>query len=229
MKKIILKTLIITFIISAILGILIILLDLWNDITDKIFFTTISIFGFSIPGLACSANYEKAENKFIPIVGMITCFASGIYFILLFWGAFNSDFFDQFKWKIILTCILLSASFGHICLLLLINSTKKIINYFKKSTIALSIIIDLLLLFMIFSETELSWKLLLIIAILIVLGTIVTPLLNKLNSRTKLSNKIFDEDKYVKLEQLKKLLDNNAITQDEYENEKTKILNNLNT
>lgn len=226
MRKIILKTLIITFIISALLGISIILLDLWNDVTGKILLTTVTIFGFSIPGLACSTNYEKAKDKLIPTIGIITCFVSGIYFLLLFWEVLNFDFFDDMIWKLILTCILLSASFGHICLLLLINSTEKIVNLFKNSTIALSIIMDLLLLIVIFSETKLSWKLLLIIAILIVLGTIVTPLLNKLNSRANFSDKKINDDKYIKLDQLKNLLDDNAITQEEYENEKNKILNN---
>ena len=226
MKRIILKTLIITFIISAIFGILIILLGLWNDIAGKILLTTVTIFGFSIPGLACSINYEKAKNTLIPTIGMLTCFVSGIYFLLLIWEVVNFNFFDALPWKFMSTCILLSASFGHICLLLLINSTEKIVNYFKNSTITLSIIMDLLLLVVIFGEIESDWKLLLIIAILIVLGTIVTPLLNKLYSKDNTSNKSINDDKYLKLDQLKRLLDNNAITQEEYENEKHKILNN---
>ena len=69
MKKVVLKTLIITFIINAILGISIIILNLWNDITSKILLTTVTIFGFSIPCLICSTNYEKAKNKLIPIIG----------------------------------------------------------------------------------------------------------------------------------------------------------------
>ena len=83
---------------------------------------------------------------------------------------------------------------------------------------------DLFLLIEIFVETELNWKLLSILAILIVLGTIVTSLLDKLNSRTNSSNSHTNDDKYLKLEQLKKLLDDNAITQEEYETEKNKIL-----
>lgn len=224
MKKVALKTLIITFIINAILGISIILLNLWNDITSKILLTTVTIFGFSIPCLICSTNYEKAKNKLIPIIGMTICFVSCIYFSLLIWEIFNFDFLDSLLWKFELTCILLSISFGHICLLLLINSTEKIVKIFRNSTITLSIIMDLFLLIEIFVETELNWKLLSILAILMVLGTIVTPLLDKLNSRTNSSNSHTNDDKYLKLEQLKKLLDDNAITQEEYETEKNKIL-----
>ena len=160
---------------------------------------------------------------------MIICFVSCIYFLLLIWEIFNFDFLDNLLWKFVLTCILLSISFGHICLLLLINSTEKIVKIFRNSTITLSIIMDLFLLIEIFVETELNWKLLSILAILIVLGTIVTSLLDKLNSRTNSSNSHTNDDKYLKLEQLKKLLDDNAITQEEYETEKNKILNGKKT
>lgn len=156
---------------------------------------------------------------------MTICFVSCIYFLLLIWEIFNFDFLDNLLWKFVLTCILLSISFGHICLLLLINSTEKIVKIFRNSTITLSTIMDLFILIEIFVETELNWKLLSILAILMVLGTIVTPLLDKLNSRTNSSNSHTNDDKYLKLEQLKKLLDDNAITQEEYETEKNKILN----
>ncbi|MDD6418554.1 MAG: SHOCT domain-containing protein [Clostridium sp.] len=156
---------------------------------------------------------------------MTICFVSCIYFLLLIWEIFNFDFLDNLLWKFVLTCILLSISFGHMCLLLLINSTEKIVKIFRNGTITLSIIMDLFLLIEIFVETELNWKLLSILAILMVLGTIVTPLLDKLNSRTNSSNSHTNDDKYLKLEQLKKLLDDNAITQEEYETEKNKILN----
>ena len=156
---------------------------------------------------------------------MTICFVSCIYFLLLIWEIFNFDFLENLLWKFVLTCILLSISFGHICLLLLINSAEKIVKIFRNSTITLSIIMDLFLLIEIFVETELNWKLLSILAILMVLGTIVTPLLDKLNSRTNSSNSHTNDDKYLKLEQLKKLLDDNAITQEEYETEKNKILN----
>ena len=63
------------------------------------------------------------------------------------------------------------------------------------------------------------------VSILIVLGTVVTPLLNKLNNKSSLAKIENKEDKYKKLEQIKLLLDNNTITQEEYETEKTKILN----
>lgn len=89
---------------------------------------------------------------------MIICFVSCIYFLLLIWEIFNFDFLDNLLWKFVLTCILLSISFGHMCLLLLINSTEKIVKIFRNGTITLSTIMDLFLLIEIFVETEINWN-----------------------------------------------------------------------
>lgn len=225
MKKIILKVLIITFFVSAILGISIIFLDLWNDITAKILFSTVILFGFSIPGLSCSTSYEKTKAKKISIVGMAICFISCIYLLLLTWDIMNFDFFSDLNWKLVFFSILFSLSLGHICLLLAIDSDDKIVCYFKNGTIIISVLLDGLLFLSIFAEIALSWKLIAMVSILIVLGTVVTPLLNKLNNKSSLAKIENKEDKYKKLEQIKLLLDNNTITQEEYETEKTKILN----
>ena len=181
MKKVLLKTLITTFVVSALLGIIIIILDLWNDTTSKIFLSTITIFGFSIPGLICSTNYEKEKYKTFSLIGIITCLVSCIYTLLLIWASSIMDVLGDWNLKLILSCILMSSSFGHISLLLLINSNNKSAKYCKIGTVILSAVIDILLLVIIFSEKELSWKLILVLAILIVLGTVTTPLLNKLS------------------------------------------------
>ena len=219
MKKIVLKLLIITFIISAFLGISIIILDLWNDITSKILMSTLTIFGFSIPGLICSATYEKLNYKKLSMIGIITCFISCIYCLLLEWEII--PFIDEWELslKIILTALLFSASFGYTCLLLLMKSNKKVVNYFRNGTICLLGILDILLLLMIYFEIKISWKIIAILGILIVLGTIITPLINKLSVE-----KINHYNKYDQLAQIKKLLDDDAITKEEYEEEKKKIL-----
>lgn len=225
MKKIILKTLIGTFITSAILGIFIIFFGLWNVLTGKILLSTAIIFGFSIPGLACAAIYEKEKYKLFSTIGMLTCFISCICFLLLAWEILRETLFFSWFWKFMCSGLLLSASFGHICLLLTIDSNDKMVNCFKFETIGLSLFMDLLLLLQIFIRIEFGWKSLSIITILIVLGTIVTPLWNKLNNKSQIKKQNITDDKYKKIEQIKILLDSNAITKEEYENEKNKILN----
>ena len=215
-KKIALKTLISTFVISAVLGILIIVLDLWNKLTINVLLSTIVIFGFSIPGLCCSTSYEKVKNKTISTIGMTICSITCIYLLLLVWDILDFNFFGKWNWRFIFSGILLSLSFGHICLLQLVDSENKSVINLRKCTIGLSIVMDVLLLSIFLCDIEVSGKLLSVIDILILLGTIVLPLMNKVRNNT--------EDKYKKIEQLKKLLDDKAITEKEYEEEKNKIL-----
>ena len=119
MKKIILKTLIITFIISALLGIGIVLLDIWTEITARILLSTVTIFSASIPGLCCSISYEKSKNKVVPLIGMIITTISCIYFLLLVWELITFKWTNEFAWNFMATCIILPISLGHISLLLL--------------------------------------------------------------------------------------------------------------
>ena len=181
MKKIVLKVLIITFVISAMLGIFVVLSGIWNNVTEKVLLSTAAIFCFGLPGLICSACYDKIESKQIPIIGMTTCIASCIYLLFLIWFFLAADVSD-FVWQAVWACITMSASFGHVSLLLLIDSDNKMVNYLKNGTCILTFIMDALLLLDIYSNIEISWRLIVTIGILIVLGTIVTPLLNKLKS-----------------------------------------------
>ena len=223
MKKIILKTLIITFIISALLGIGIVLLDIWNEVTAKILLSTVTIFSASIPGLCCSISYEKSKNKVVPLIGMIVTTISCIYFLLLVWELITINWANDFTWDFMSTCILLPISFGYISLMLLIDSEDNKVNVFKIGTIILSVILDILILVEIYANIIMNWKLLVILGILIALGTIVTPLMNKLSKPSV--RPVEPQDKYKQLEQLKALLDSKAITEYEYEVEKNKILN----
>ena len=223
MKKTILKVLIATFIISAVLGIGIVLLDLWNEVTAKILLSTVTIFSASIPGLCCSISYEKSKNVVVPQIGMIVTTISCIYFLLLVWEIITFNWSNEFAWDFMSTCILLPISFGHISLMLLIDSEDSKVNIFKIGTIILAVILNVLVLVEIYANIIMNWKLLVILGILIALGTIVTPLMNKLSKPSVKQPSV--DDKYKKIEQFKALLDSKAITEYEYEVEKNKILN----
>lgn len=216
MKKIILITLIITFIMSAVFGISVVLFELYNEVVMKVLSSTFTLFAYSIPGLACSANYEKSKDKYFSIIGIITCFIGVLYFLQLIWGISFSV-----NEEIIFTLIILPISFGHISLLLLVDSKDNKVNYFKMGTIFISVLIDIILLYVIYFKVVPNYKLLTILFILGVVGTIVTPLLNRLSDRI-----VTNDSSYDKLMELKKLLDNNLITNEEFELEKKKILNN---
>ena len=224
MKKTILKTLIAVFLIGALLGICFVLFGIWNEITGRIFLSSLILFSVGIPGLACSVLYEKKTNPGTAITGMIICFLGALYFLALTWGVFDFNIFDAFKWKLMFTFIILSTSSAHISLLLLINSKKDSVQIVRNSTIIFSLIFDAILMLAIFFDVEFDWKIVVIILILIAVGSIVAALMSKLDEDNE---KVVEQqnNKYAELAQIKELLDNGAITQAEYDLEKQRILN----
>lgn len=231
MKKGILYLLIATFSISALLGIGIIILDLWNELTLKVMLTTLTIFGFSVPALCCATLRDKTDEKVFPIIGIVTSIIGGLYTLLLLWEIIDYDFFgetDVYKWLI--EFIILSASFGHISLMLLINSNDNTVLMTRNGTIIVSIALDFLLTFLIFIpdfEDLVVWQFYAILAILIVLGTIVTPILKKARNNLVVEPKKVEEPKNNTNNAKAKLDDlfaNNYVTDEEYK----KILNRIN-
>ena len=86
MKKIFLKTLIGSLIISAILAILVILFGFDSDWGIQTLFTTLVIFPFSITGLCCSSISENEKVKWFSYIGIATNIIGCLMYIGLIWG-----------------------------------------------------------------------------------------------------------------------------------------------
>ena len=237
MKKGVLYLLIATFVIGALLGIGIIILDLWNELTLKVMLTTLTIFGFSVPALCGATLYDKSNEKVFPIITIITSIVSAIFTLLLIWEILEYNYHsgvDLYDW--LLELIVLSVSFGHISLLLLIGSEDNTVLMTRNGTIIVSIALDILLTLLIFVEDfeeVVIWQFYAILAILIVLGTIVTPILNKARHNPQVIKKedtVIEEksnetkNKIHELDELKKMLDKGYILKEEYDTISNRIL-----
>lgn len=188
MKKIFLKTLIGSLILSAILAILVILFGFDSDWGLKTLFTTLIVFPFSITGLCCSSISENEKVKWFSYVGIATNIIGCLMYIALIWGILDiciifCEESTELTWNLLSTFSTLSISFAHISTLLAINSTNKTVNISKKTTVIISIILDLLLLdgiwLNLIEYNEFTGKLVIILIILMVLGTVISPLLHK--------------------------------------------------
>jgi len=187
MKNSILKVLIFSLCASALVGILFILTGGFGSgfvIQLQILSTTSTVFGFSIAGLCCSTLYEKEKYRTFSKIGMITCLFGCLLLIGIIWN-FISVFSSGFVWQLLFTSIVLSFSFAHLSLLLLINSQDNMVEKIKKITIILAIILNAMILNIIWSifpfYSEFYGRLIAVLSILVVLGTIVSPILNKIN------------------------------------------------
>lgn len=211
MSRIFQKFLLVALSISALSSLVIIIFGLWQDLSLKVFFSNIIIYPFMLLALGCFSIFKKDELKIFSILGMLVNFITAIYLLLIVWGIIHFKSFN-----IIIDLIVISLSITHISVLLLINPNSNRVKIIRLITILLSI---LLCIFMIF-DVNITNKIPYILVILIIFGTVATPIINEIESK---NNNI---DKYKKIEQLKHLLDNGAITNEEFEKEKSKILNN---
>ena len=178
-RKIFLISLIIALSISALIGIYIFLAGNFGDTESKLLLTTLSVGGYSLTGL-CSATIQKQNNlKWFSILGMLISTTGFLITIGTIWEFF--DFNDI--WKTFIIFIILPIAFAHISLLLQIKPKT---TYAKHSLVWTIIFISIVALMLVtstlteFRESETFFRLLGVFSILDVLGTIVTPILNRI-------------------------------------------------
>lgn len=218
MKKKVVIFFVVCILILGFFSILTVLFDLWNDITSNIIFSCIAMLCFSIPFLCCYTIYKKPTKKIVSIIGMVICFICCSYILLVRWGLVPFHLFDGISWKLYIESILLPISLGHISLLLFFDLKTGVTKWVRFFTIIISLLLDASILFILFFNVFANVKYICILIILIVIGTILTFILNKLTPPSTV-------DRYEQLQKLKELLDQQVITEEEYQKEKVCLLN----
>ena len=169
--------------ISALIGIFVFLLGDFGETDFKLLMTTLTIGGYSLTGLCCSVLYEKRKFTSLALSGMAISVIGFLYTVLVIWEAI--DLYNDLTWRVVAILIVLAASTAHSCLLLLLKSKKTLVNSALSATIIFISIVALMLTILVLNELDVDdfyYRLLGIFAILDVLGTIVTPILNKVYS-----------------------------------------------
>ncbi len=189
MKSKISKLLIISLVITAFIGIYIILTGNFGGVEAQILATTFTIFSFSITGLCCSTIYNKYKK--FSIFGMLSSLITSFWIILTIWLSLGLLLDISWYLKILFTLLTLSYSTAHISLILLINNTNKYVKFVKNGTILLAIICNLLIFnfyYEFINYNDYYMRLLFVIGILVTLGTIITPILNKMYKNKKIND-----------------------------------------
>ncbi|MFZ2537634.1 MAG: hypothetical protein WAX04_01880 [Oscillospiraceae bacterium] len=186
LKKIFLITMIVSLSISALIGILVILVGNLGEMEARILGTTLALGGFSLVGLCCSTIYDKPKYKIFSAAGMVVCILAFVHSTLLIWQAYG---IDNWEWplKLLVSFIIISLSMGQISILLLINYKNKKARNVLWITIGLICVVGFMLLAMVYDlidgGTEVFFRFLSVFAILDALGTITTPILKKIGER----------------------------------------------
>ena len=184
LKKTLLIALIASLTISALIAIVVFLAGSFGDIQRKLLFTTLTIAGYSFTGLASSALFNRRRLVPLGILGIAISVVGIIYTTALIWEIIRWS--SDWDFKLLVILIILAVSVAHCSLLLLTRSNVLLVNACLGLTIVCILTVALMLVRLIafaFPDDpgDFALRLLGVFAVLDVLGTIVTPILKKLN------------------------------------------------
>ncbi len=183
-KKYFLITLVGALSISALIGIYIFLAGDFGETEGQVLATTLSLGGHSLLGLCCATGLNKPRFSTYAKIGM-TCAVIGFFLtVSIIWEILDGD--DT--WMTTVTFLILAFSFAHVALLLLIRPKTKVIRISLIATIVCIGIVALMLIkstFNEYNEDDLYFRLLGVFAILDTLGTLTTPIMNKISEDKK--------------------------------------------
>ena len=182
LRRIFLYTFIVSVALSAAIGIGVLLFGNFGHIEARVLMTTLSVTITSILGLACGAYFETGRGRALPIAGIILSVAAGLMSFSIIWNALdrNEVFIKSF-----LTATMLGAACAHLSLLSLARLDRR----FAWSRVTAFVCVSLLCaisLYILWLEpiggSDLIYRILGVLGILVGAVTILTPVLHKLSS-----------------------------------------------
>jgi hypothetical protein len=186
MKKVFLSSFIISLCLTAIVGIFVFLFGDFGEIESKILFTSLIIGMYSLNALCCYTSYQNDRLKSFSIVGITLTIIGAFYFLLIVWGIIDWSLFysNDNTLRILLTLIILPVFFSYTSLMLLIKNETKLVKIGQRVTITMITILAIMLLMLIYNtgleDFDFYFRLIGVVSIIGALGTIVTPILNKM-------------------------------------------------
>ena len=175
-----LASLLSSFAVSALIGIVIILKGDFGDTEGKLLGTTITLGLFTV--LAIPGTIQLGRGRYYSLAGtaVVSAIMAFILMVVAIWshGPFESEYLN----KVMVTFAVVAFASNHVALLLLATSTSKVIRGISMSTYALIGIISSTLIISMWTEemSEALGRLLAVITILDVLGSLAIPMLTKL-------------------------------------------------
>lgn len=185
MKKIFLITFIVTLCLIALVAIGIFVSGQFGEIELKILLTILAISGYSLTALSNTVLWNKKKHP-LGALGILFSLLGFIVATIAIWNLYAIEPIFESIFKIFLTFAILSFSTAHAALLLTTcSSDKKFIQITLYSTLFFIALVAALLLYLVLEidtmhENE-FYRALGVCLILDALGTIVTPLLKKMN------------------------------------------------
>lgn len=182
LRRIFLISLIASVATSSIIGIGVLLIGNFGGIEVRVLMTTMVITIVSVLGLACGAYIEIRGGKYLPYAGIGLSVAAGLMSFLVIWGVLDDS---EVFIKSFLTVTLLATACSHLSLLALARLDRRF-SWTRISAIICVALLCAILLFILWfeptGESDLIYRILGVLGILLASITVVTPVLHKLSS-----------------------------------------------
>ena len=181
LKRLFLYLLIASVAVSAAMGIGVLLIGEFGELSTRVLMTTMTVTVTSILGLACGAYYESGRGRYLPLAGIVFSIVAALMTFLIIW-----DVLDENKTftKATVTMMMLAVSCSHLSLL----SIARLDRRFAWSRIAAFVfvaVLNAILLFILWFEPESDGDVISRIigglSILIASITVMTPVFHKLS------------------------------------------------
>ena len=168
--------------VSALIGIGVLLVGNFGSLEVRILMSTLTVTVLSILGLVCGAYLESGRGKYLPISGIILSIVSALMCFLIIWDVLDDS--EPFI-KTFLTCVLLATACSHLSLLSLARLDRRF-SWTRITAAVCVVLLCAIFLYILWFEpiggSDLIYRVLGVLGILLASITIVTPILHKLSS-----------------------------------------------
>lgn len=177
LKKPLLYALVVSVVLGALLGIVLILRNTWGWFEVRIILTTGVVAAASLCGLACDLSKTPFGANLLPKSGLVLTAIAAIMLLLGIWSDIDSEAY----WKSVISASIFTVATVHVCLL----SIAKLIGRFQwVYFIGCQIIYGLATLLTILVVAEVDsdgmWRFVAALAIVVAAITLVIPILHRL-------------------------------------------------
>ena len=182
LRRIFLITLIASVVTSSLIGIGVLLFGNFGLIEVRVLMTTMVITIVSVLGLACGAYIEIRGGRELPYAGILFSVIAGLMSFFIIWNILDED---EVFIKMFLTVTLLATACSHLSLLALARLDRRF-SWTRISAVICVALLCAILLFILWFEptgdSDLIYRILGVLGILLAAITVVTPVLHKLSS-----------------------------------------------
>lgn len=187
MRRLFLILILASLAISGLVGIVIFILGNFEDddfggIQFKLLFTTFTLAGFSVAGFTSSLLYDRERSLLLCYAGIAVSLAGFVVFMVGIWG----EIWNENYWKSVGSIGIVVFSIAHASILALGDYSRRVLRFTYYGAVAAIISLATVLISVIVWELDQDgfYRLLGVLAILDVLGTISIPILRKITYDT---------------------------------------------